>query len=118
MIEEAPVNKLGTIVMAGVAAIVLGTGFTASAFADTPWQAAHPRREQVNHRLGNQYHRINQERREGELSRGQAARLHREDHQVRREERVMASMDHGHITRADQRALNQQENHISRQIGR
>jgi hypothetical protein len=30
----------------------------------------------------------------------------------------MASLDGGHITRADQRALNQQENAISRQIGR
>ena len=111
-------NKLGTIVMAAAAVVVLGSGVTASAFADTPWQAAHPRREEVNNRLHNQDRRINQERREGELSRGQAARLHREDRQVRHEERTMARFDHGHLTRADQRALNSQENHISRQIGR
>jgi hypothetical protein len=30
----------------------------------------------------------------------------------------MASLDGGHITRADQRVLNRQENAISRQIGR
>jgi hypothetical protein len=30
----------------------------------------------------------------------------------------MASHDGGHITRADQRALNQQENAVSKQIGR
>jgi len=112
------VNKLGTIVMATAAVVVLGSGVTASAFADTAWQAAHPRREEVNNRLHNQDRRINQERREGELSRGQAARLHREDRQVRHEERTMARFDHGHLTRADQRALNSQENHISRQIGR
>jgi hypothetical protein len=59
-----------------------------SAFAETSWERNHPRRD------------------------------HREDRQVRREERTMASLDGGHITRADQRALNQQENAISRQIGR
>jgi hypothetical protein len=110
-------GKLGKILMAGAAAVILSSGVSASAFANT-WQASHPRRAEVNHRLGNQYHRINHEYREGEISRGQAMRLHREDHRVRGEERAMASLDHGHITRADQRALNQQENHISRQIGR
>ena len=89
-----------------------------AAFADTPWQAAHPRREEVDNRLNNQYRRINQEYREGEISRGRAMYLHREDRAVRGEERAMASLDRGHITRADQRALNQQENRISRQIGR
>jgi hypothetical protein len=29
----------------------------------------------------------------------------------------MASQNHGHITKAEQRALNQQENGISRDIG-
>jgi hypothetical protein len=115
---EIDMHRLSRLAMAGFAAIVLGTGVSASAFADTHWQQAHPRREQVNNRLANQNHRINQERREGEISRAQAHQLHRDDHQVRREERLMASQDHGHITRVDQRALNQQENHISRQIGR
>ena len=110
-------GKLGKILMAGAAAVILGSGFSASAFANT-WQANHPRRVEVNHRLGNQDHRINREFRTGQISGARAARLHREDHAVRHEERAMASLDHGHITRADQRALNQQENHISRQIGR
>jgi hypothetical protein len=111
-------SKLSTLLMAGVAAIVLGAGVSASARADTPWQQNHPRREQVNNRLFRQDHRINREYREGEISRGQARQLHRDDHEVRREERLMASQDGGHITRLDQRALNQQENHVSRQIGR
>jgi hypothetical protein len=89
-----------------------------SAFAETSWEWNHPRRDQVNDRLQNQSRRINQEYREGEITRGQARALHREDRQIRREERTMASLDGGHITRADQRALNQQENVVSRQIGR
>lgn len=99
-------------------AMLLGAAaFAPAAQAESHWQAAHPRRTEVNDRLANQSHRINQEYREGEISRGQAAHLHHEDHQVRQEERAMASQDGGHITRQEQRTLNQQENGISRQIG-
>jgi hypothetical protein len=105
--------RLATVVFAGALMAMAG-----SAFAETSWEWNHPRRDQVNDRLQNQSRRINQEYREGEITRGQARALHREDRQIRREERTMASLDGGHITRADQRALNQQENVVSRQIGR
>jgi hypothetical protein len=106
------------LAVAAACATVLVVGAAGSAFAETPWQAGHPWRDQVNGRLGNQYHRINQERREGEFGRGQARQLHREDHRIRGEERRMAARDGGHITRYDRRVLNRQENHVSRQIGR
>jgi hypothetical protein len=89
-----------------------------SAFAATEWNATHPRRAEVNHRLSNQNATINQDRANGSLSRGQARQLHREDHGIRQEERNMASLDGGHITRADQRVLNRQENGVNRQISR
>jgi hypothetical protein len=88
------------------------------AFAETQWQKDHPRRTEVNGRLANQDQRIHHEVKEGQISRSQANALHREDHQIRNEERAMASHDNGHITRADQTALNQQENAVSHQIGR
>lgn len=95
----------------------LSIAFAGAASAATTWDASHPRRAEVNQRLANQDRRIHQEVREGELSRGEAMRLHRDDHQVRREERLMASQNGGHITRQEDRALNQQENRVSRQIG-
>jgi hypothetical protein len=102
-----------------VAAATLAlSGLASNAMADTQWQKDHPRREQVNNRLKNQKQRIHQEVKEGELSKGQAAKLHREDHAIRKEERTMASTDHGHITKTEQKALNQQENQVSKQIGR
>jgi hypothetical protein len=107
-------TKLATVAFA--ATILAGSA--APAFADTPWQEDHPRREEVNNRLNNQDHRINQERREGEIGRGEARQLHREDHRIRNEERRMAARDGGHITRADQHILNRQENRVSRQIAR
>jgi hypothetical protein len=106
------------IVLTVAAASIALSGLASNAMADTQWQKDHPRREQVNNRLNNQNKRIHQEVKEGELSKGQAAKLHREDRSIRKEERTMASTDHGHITKTEQKALNQQENQVSKQIGR
>ncbi len=89
-----------------------------TAMAQSAWDRNHPRREEVNDRLQNQNKRINQEVREGEISKGQAKALHGEDHAIRQEERAMAKTNNGHITGAEQKALNQQENQTSKQIGR
>jgi hypothetical protein len=97
---------------------VLSFGTVASASADTVWQSHHPRREEVNNRLGNLNRRINTERREGELSAKQAHYLHRDDRLIRTQERFDARFDHGHVTNAEQRALNQDENGVSHRIGR
>ncbi|WP_258194447.1 hypothetical protein [Paraburkholderia sp. BL18I3N2] len=91
--------------------------FTGVASAQTNWDATHPGRAEVNQRLANQDRRIHQEVREGEISHAKAARLHRDDPQIRQEERDMASQNGSHITRREDLALNQQENRLSRQIG-
>ncbi|HYL03116.1 MAG TPA: hypothetical protein VEU54_06825 [Steroidobacteraceae bacterium] len=106
-----------TALTAVIATVALG-GLIAPAMADTQWQKKHPRREQVNNRLANQNRRIHQERKEGELTKGQAAQLHRDDHAIRQEERAMARTNGGHVTKAEQKALNQQENQVSKQIGK
>lgn len=90
---------------------------TTGAFAQTHWQKEHPRRAEVNKRLANQNRRIHNEVKEGEITKGQAATLHKEDRQIRQEERDMAAQNGGHITKPEQRVLNQQENKVSRQIG-
>lgn len=101
-------------------ATVLLTAFAAgSALAgDTKWEKHHPRRDQVNDRLHTQDKRIRAEVREGEITRAQARALHRKDRQIRREERMMASQNGGHITKTEQKTLNQQENAVSKQIGK
>jgi hypothetical protein len=93
-------------------------GVGSAALADTKWQKDHPRREQVNNRLTNQNRRIKTEVKEGEMSKAKAAQLHKEDHQIRQEERLMASQNGGHITKQEQKTLNQQENQVSKQIGK
>jgi hypothetical protein len=108
---------MNTLIQKLAAAAALSVAFIGTASAATNWDASHPRRAEVNHRLANQDRRIHQEVREGEMSHNEAMRLHRDDHQIRHEERLMASQDGGHITRQEDRTLNQQENHVSRQIG-
>ena len=111
-------KSIRTAVTAAVAAVTL-IGIASNALADeTKWQKDHPRREQVNARLAHQSKRINTERREGEITKAQAQKLHAKDHAIRQEERTMASTNGGHITKAEQRALNQQENQVSKQIGK
>jgi hypothetical protein len=109
-------NRSAKLIVAATIGI-LGISAT-SALAETAWERNHPHRDQVNDRLENQNRRIKHEAREGEIGPWQARRLHQEDRAIRHEERVMASFHHGHVTRADQRALNQQENAVSGQIGR
>jgi hypothetical protein len=110
-----PIRSAVTATLATVALI----GVASNALADeTQWQKDHPRRTEVNNRLANQNQRIKQERKEGEITKAQAAKLHSEDHAIRQEERTMASTNGGHITKAEQKSLNQQENQVSKQIGK
>lgn len=106
-------NLFAALAVSAMASVVVGNAFA----ADGLWAREHPRRAEVNGRLANQHRRINQEVKEGEISGKQAAALHREDRQIRHEERAMASQNEGHITKSEQRTLNQQENAVSRQIG-
>lgn len=109
--------RIKSLITAGFA-LVLTAGVASAAMAETPWQAHHPRRVEVNHRLDHQFRRIRAERREGELTRSQARYLHTEDRGIRAQERFDASRNHGHLTRGEQRRLNREENGVSRQIGR
>jgi hypothetical protein len=103
--------------LALTAAALFAAGLASSAMAQTQWEKTHPRRDQVNDRLANQNKRINDEVKEGDLTKKQAAKLHQEDRKIRKEERLAASQNNGHITKAEQKALNQQENKVSKQIG-
>jgi hypothetical protein len=109
-IRSAVTATLATVALIGVASNALAD--------ETQWQKDHPRRTEVNKRLANQNQRIKQERKEGEINKAQAQKLHAEDHAIRQEERTMASTNGGHITKAEQKSLNQQENQVSKQIGR
>ena len=109
-------SKLKTLL--AVCSLVVGlAGAAGAAQADTAWQTHHPRREQVNERLAYQNHRIQEERRMGEISPAKAHRLHMADLRVRMQERWFARHDRGHLSRAEQLRLNHEENRVSHRIG-
>ena len=100
-------------------ALTVTAALSGQAFAEAgQWARHHPRRAEVNHRLANQDKRIHQEVKEGDLTKSQANALHKKDRQIRQEERDMASQNGGHITKQEQKTLNQQENAVSKQIGK
>ena len=111
-------SKSSKFALNALATLVFTAGLAGVAMADTTWEKNHPRRDEVNDRLQNQNKRIHRELKEGDITKAQAAALHKDDRTIRQEERDMAKLDKGHITKADQRALNQQENAVSKQIGK
>jgi hypothetical protein len=110
------VNRMAKKFLSITATAVLFASVSATASADDSWQKDHPRRAEVNGRLDNQNARIHQDVKDGTLTKGQARTLHRDDHQIRSEERDMASQNGSHITKSEQHVLNQQENAVSSQI--
>ncbi len=98
------------------AAMVSLAALVGTASAENTWQKNHPRRSAGEPSSGESEQAHHNDVKNGTLSKGQAAALHHEDHQVRQEERDMASQNGGHITKAEQNVLNQQENGISSQI--
>jgi hypothetical protein len=104
-------SRLAVIIMS--LGVVAATTQIASA---KTWQQTHPRRDEVNARLEVQNWRINQALKQGKISVGQADALHDKDQFIRQEERFDAHQDGSHITPAEQKAINQQENSVSGKI--
>jgi hypothetical protein len=111
-------SKSSKIAVNAVAALVFTAGLAGVAMADSAWDQKHPRRDEVNDRLQNQNRRIHNELKAGNITQTQAAAMHKNDQAIRQEERTMAGLDNGHITKLDQKALNQQENVASQGIAK
>ena len=107
--------KLRTLLIAA-AGLTMAVGAAGAASADTPWQAHHPRREEVNGRLNHINRQIRVERRDGDLTAAQARRMHERDYALRMQERRFARHDGSHITRREQVRLNHEETRLHRHV--
>jgi hypothetical protein len=110
--------KNSKTIFALVLATFLSASFTSVFANETKWDKEHPRRDEVNDRLANQNKRIHKEVKEGEMSKGEAAKLHQQDRNIRQEEHDMAKQNGGHLNQSKQKVLNQQENSVSKEIGK
>jgi hypothetical protein len=111
-------TKFKSIMLAAIGVAMAATATAGAASAETRFQAHHPRRVEVNHRLAVENARIHEARREGRITPHKAAILHARVHAIRKEERIDARLDKSHITRGEQRALNRQENGVNRALNR
>jgi hypothetical protein len=107
--------KLRSLIIAA-AGLAMAAGTAGAASAATPWQAHHPRRVEVNHRLHHMNRLIRKERHEGDLTAAQAGRLHERERMIRMHERRFARAHHSHLTRHELVKLNHRENALHRHI--
>ncbi|SCK16382.1 hypothetical protein [Vogesella sp. LIG4] len=110
-------KKSGRITFLSTGVLLLCGGMISVAHAEeTQWQKTHPRRNEVNQRLHKQNTRIDKLEAKDKISPAEARKLHREDKNIRQQERDMAKLNHGHLTKQEQKTLNQEENQVNQQI--
>lgn len=76
----------------------------------------HPRVRQVNARFENQQDRIAAGIKSGQLTAKETATLETKEAALKNEERTFRLENNGHLTKAEQTQLNNQENNLSKQI--
>ena len=104
-------------ILTGAAVLTLGLAILSeSAKAESDFAKRHPRRAEVLRRDRNEIRANNRAAAQGKITKGQAAKLDREDAAIRRQEQADAAANGGHITKAEQRDLNREENRVSRRI--
>ena len=76
----------------------------------------HPRVNEVNRREANQQKRIGNGVANGKLTSKQATNLEKRETAVQNREQADMAKHNGHLTKAEQRGINRQQNRISRSI--
>jgi hypothetical protein len=112
IIEEEVMKALSALIVLGL------FSFASLASAESNYAKDHPRVHEVNKRLKNQKNRVNQGEANGTLTQKQGNKIERQDGRINQEKKDMMANDGGHLTKADKRALNKQENRASNEISR
>ncbi len=76
----------------------------------------HPRVNEVNQREANQQKRIGNGVESGKLNAQQTANLEKREASVQNREQKDMAKNNGHLTKAEQRGINRQQNRISKSI--
>lgn len=95
--------------------VIFGLAILTSLFLSSNVMA-HGRMPRVHHRQMHQHERIAHGRHSGELTRGEAAHLHRQQRMIRHDKRM--AMADGHINPRERTIINREQNHANRDIYR
>jgi|SRR5579863_5198224 len=105
----------GSLIFAGSAVAQTSTTTTSGAGPGVV-DPGHPRVNEVNQREQNQQNRIANGLKNDKLSANQAANLEKREANLQSREQKDMAQHNGHLTKANQRQLNRQENRISKSI--
>jgi hypothetical protein len=78
----------------------------------------HPRVNEVNQREQNQQDRIANGLKNGTMTPGQAAHVEKQEQHIENQEKRDMAKNNGHLTKAEQKQLNKEQNKTSREIYR
>ena len=104
---------VGGLMLAGSASAQTSTTSGAGPGVVDP---GHPRVNQVNGREENQQQRIGNGIKSGKLNSQQAANLEKRESSVQNREKRDMAAHNGHLTKAEQKGINRQQNRISKSI--
>jgi hypothetical protein len=104
---------VGGLMLAGSASAQTSTTSGAGPGVVDP---GHPRVNQVNRREENQQQRIGNGIKSGKLNSQQASNLEKRETSVQNREQRDMAQHNGHLTKAEQKGINRQQNRISRSI--
>ena len=116
-------NKISSsLLILAVGGLMLAGSASAQTAATTPGAGpgvvdpGHPRVNQVNKREQNQQRRIGNGVKSGKLNSQQAAHLEKREASVQHREQKDMAKHNGHLTKAEQKGINRQQNRISKSI--
>jgi hypothetical protein len=113
-------NALAILAVGGL--MFVGSAAAQSTTSNTPGAGpgvvdpGHPRVNEVNRREANQQKRIGNGVANGKLTSKQATHLEKRETAVQNREQADMAKHNGHLTKAEQRGINRQQNRISRSI--
>src|SRR5690242_9646170 len=117
-------NKFTTSLFTAAVAGLLLTGSAAAQSSTNNGAGAgvvdpgHPRVNQVNRREARQQQRIGEGVKNGSLNPKETAHLEARENAVQQRESADMAKHNGHLTKAEQRGINRQQNRISRSVYR
>ncbi len=80
------------------------------------YDPGHPRVNEVNGREQNQQDRIANGVKNGTMAPGQAAHVERQEQHIENQQKADMAAHNGHLTKREQRQLNKEQNHTSKEI--
>ena len=104
----------GGLMIAGSAAAQTSTN--TSGAGPNVVDPGHPRVNEVNRREGRQQQRIGNGIKSGKLNAQQASNLEKREASVQNREKRDMAAHNGHLTKAEQKGINRQQNRISKSI--